>query len=84
MFSRQCKNRISKANNFVFGMPNVWVNASLENEMKQNGNKNMLHFPHEQNYGHFKEKSQKILKILIVKREAFFNFTLTIAIFNSF
>ena len=83
MLFRQCKNRISKANNCVFGVPHVWLIASLESKMKQNGNKNTLHFPHEQNYGYFKEKSKETLNVFMVKREAFFNYTLSIAFFKS-
>ena len=83
MLSKQRKNRISRATNCVFGVPHVWLITSLESKMKQNGNKNMLHFQHEQNYGHFKEKSKRALKVFMVKREAFFNYTLSIAIFKS-
>ena len=84
MLSRQCKNRISKASNFVLGVPHVWVITSLETKMKKNGNKNMLHFSHEQNYDHFKEKSiKKNIKTISRKKEAIFNYTLFIAIFNA-
>ena len=45
----------------------------------------MLHFLHEQNYGHFKEKyKKKPLKKYMVKRDAFFNYTLSIAILIPF
>ena len=45
-----------KVSNFVLGVPHVWVIASLEIKMKQNGNKNMVHFLQDQKYGPFKEK----------------------------
>ena len=70
--SRQYKHRISKANNFVFSVPHVWVIASLENKMRENGNKNMLHFPHEQTTVISRKNLKKRLKKIYGKKRFLF------------